>query len=197
MKIDYYYSLMSPWAYLGAPRFYALQKKYCFFINHFPLDIMRLFPLSGGLPLSKRAEQRKIYRMLELKRWQKRLKIPINYNPKFFPPSDVSRASLIILSIDDPIKQNQISLKFLSQMWQEDKDIGEEKNLRKACSDLELNFEKINEIANSKVELYESLADKAASLNIFGSPTYVLNKEIFWGQDRLDFLEESILENLS
>ena len=51
MQIDYYYSLMSPWAYFGAPRFYALQKKYNFGINHLPLDIMKLFSLSGGEPL--------------------------------------------------------------------------------------------------------------------------------------------------
>ena len=44
MKIDYYYSLMSPWAYFGAPRFYELQKKYGFIITHLPLDLMKLFP---------------------------------------------------------------------------------------------------------------------------------------------------------
>ncbi len=86
MQIDYYYSLMSPWAYFGAPRFYELQKKYEFVINHFPLDIMKLFSLSGGEPLAKRADQRKAYRMMELKRWHTKLNMPINVMPKYFPP---------------------------------------------------------------------------------------------------------------
>ena len=59
MQIDYYYTLMSPWAYFGAPRFYELQKKYKFKINHLPLDIMKLFPLSGGEPLGKKSGTKK------------------------------------------------------------------------------------------------------------------------------------------
>ena len=100
MQIDYYYSLMSPWAYFGAPRFYAMQNKYKFKINHLPLDIIKLFSLSGGEPLGKRAEQRKSYRMMELKRWRKKLNMPLNFMPKYFPPADVSKASTIILSVD-------------------------------------------------------------------------------------------------
>ena len=196
MQIDYYYSLMSPWAYFGAPRLYALQKKYNFKINHLPLDIMKLFPLSGGEPLGKRAEQRKVYRMMELKRWHKKLNMPINFTPKFFPPSNVSKASTIILSVNDQQKQNEISFSFLHQMWVEEKDVGDENNIREACNNLDLNFEELLTIANTKIELFNSLAEKAAKLNVFGSPTYVLNNEIYWGQDRLSLLEEHIQENL-
>ena len=196
MQIDYYYTLMSPWAYFGAPRFYAMQKKYKFKINHLPLDIMKLFPLSGGEPLGKRAEQRKAYRMMELKRWHKKLNMPINFMPKYFPPSDVSKASTIILSIEDQQKQNDISFSFLRQMWVEEKDVGDENNIREACNNLDLNFDQLLTVANTKIELYHSLAEKAAQLNVFGSPTYVVNKEIFWGQDRLDLLEEFVDKNL-
>ena len=196
MQIDYYYSLMSPWAYFGAPRFYELQKKYGLIINHFPLDIMKLFSLSGGEPLAKRADQRKSYRMMELKRWHKKLNMPINFIPKYFPPSDVSKASTIILSIDDPQKQNDISFLFLRQMWAEEKDVGDKKNIREACNNLNLNFDQLLIVAEAKIELYHSLAEKAAKLNVFGSPTYVVNKEIFWGQDRLNLLEEHVNKNL-
>ena len=196
MQIDYYYSLMSPWAYFGVPRLYALQKKYNFKINHLPLDIMKLFPLSGGEPLGKRAEQRKVYRMMELKRWHKKLNMPINFTPKFFPPSNVSKASTIILSVNDRQKQNEISFLLLHQMWVEEKDVGDENNIREACNNLDLNFEELLTIANTKIELFNSLAEKAAKLNVFGSPTYVLNNEIYWGQDRLSLLEEHIQENL-
>ena len=46
MEIDYYYTLMSPWAYLGAQRFYDLQNKHNFDINHYPLDISKLEKVS-------------------------------------------------------------------------------------------------------------------------------------------------------
>ena len=186
---------MSPWAYFGAPRFYELQKKYSFKINHLPLDIIKLFLLSGGVPLSKRAEQRKSYRIMELKRWHKKLNLPINFSPKYFPPSDVSRASSMILSLTDPEKQNYLSFSLLKYVWVEEKDVGDENNLREACNNLDIKFEKLMRKSDEKLKLYYSLAEKAASLNIFGSPTYVIDGAIFWGQDRLDLLEEYILEN--
>ena len=129
MKIDYYYTLMSPWTYLGTSRFYELQKKYGFLINHLPLDIIKLFSLSGGEPLGKRAQQRKCYRMMELKRWQKKLNIPINFNPKYFPPSDVIKASCMILSIKNQKNQNLLSFNLLKCVWVEEKDIGDTKTL--------------------------------------------------------------------
>ena len=195
MQIDYYYSLMSPWAYLGAPRFYELQQKYDFVINHYPLDIIKLFRLSGGMPLAKRADQRKVYRMMELKRWQKKLNLPINLTPKYFPPSDVARASCMVLSIKDPKIQNDLSFSLLQNVWVEEKDIGDQNTLIEVCNHLGLNSEEMFEQASTKEKLYHSLADEAAKLNIFGSPSYVLKEEVFWGQDRLDLLEEIIVKS--
>ena len=149
---------MSPWAYFGAPRFYALQKKYSFIINHFPLDIMKLFPLSGGEPLAKRADQRKAYRMMELKRWQKRLNMPINLTPKYFPPTDVARASAMILSLKDAEQQNNLSFSLLKYVWVEEKDIGDESNLREVCDYLKLNFDQLMKESDEKMEFYHLLA---------------------------------------
>ena len=63
-------------------------------------------------------------------------------------------------------------------------------------NDLNLDFEKLMKKSNEKIEFYNSLAEKAAKINVFGYPTYVIEGEIFWGQDRLDLLEEYIQENL-
>jgi len=194
MQIDYYYTLMSPWAYLGVQRFYNLQKKYDFVIKHYPLDILKLFSLSGGLPLAKRSEQRKVYRMKELQRWQKKLKLPLNFTPKYFPPSDVEKASCMVLSIKDSNIQNLLSLNLLKCVWVIEEDIGDIKTLLKVCKNLKLNDDKILEESKKFRNFYNSLADLAAKNNVFGSPSYVLNNEVFWGQDRLNLLEEKILE---
>ena len=196
MQIDYYYTLMSPWAYLGAPRFYDLQKKYSFIINHLPLDILKLFLLSGGEPLAKRAVQRKAYRMMELKRWKKKLNMEIVLSPKFFPPSDIVKASTMIMSIEDQHKQNEFSFLLLKQMWVDEKDVGEDKNIKQICDSLDLDFISLNEKAHNKIDFFNSLHEKAAKSNVFGSPTYVVDNEVFWGQDRLELLEEYIQNNL-
>jgi len=194
MQVDYYYTLMSPWAYFGAARFYDLQKKYKFKINHQPLDIIELFSLSGGLPLAKRSEQRKIYRIMEINRWSKKLNIPINVSPKYFPPPNVSKASAMILAIEDQQKQNNFSFECLKYIWVNEKDISDDKNLLDICSNLNINFEKLLKNIDTKTELYESIAGLASKKNVFGSPTYVIGKEIFWGQDRLDLFEEYIIK---
>ena len=195
MQVDYYYSLMSPWAYFGAPRLYKLQDKYGLKINHYPLDILKLFTLSGGIPLAKRADQRKLYRMMELKRWQKKLNLPINFMPKYFPPSDVSKASCIILSIKDPKIQNDLSFSLLQYVWVKEEDIGDQNTLIQVCKNLNLNSGDIFEQALASNKLYHSLAVEASNRNVFGSPSYVLNEEVFWGQDRLDLLEEAVVKN--
>ena len=196
MQIDYYYSLMSPWTYLGAERFYELQNKYNFKINHYPLDILKLFSLSGGQPLTKRADQRKAYRMMELRRWQEKLNLLINFKPKYFPPSDVVKASCIILSVEDQNVQNLISLNLLKCVWVEEKDISDIDTLTEVCNKMGLNIDETLKHLKMHEQLYYSLAVKAARSNVFGSPSYVLNDEVFWGQDRLDLLEERILENI-
>ena len=196
MQIDYYYTLMSPWAYLGAQRFYDLQNKYSFEINHYPLDISKLFSLTGGIPLRKRSEQRKAVRMMELRRWKKKLKLPLNFNPKYFPLPDTEKASCMVLSIQDSKIQNSLSLNLLKCVWVEDKDIGDINTLIEICDNLGLNGNELLEQSQNCETMYHSLADTAAKCNVFGSPSYVLNDEVFWGQDRLDLLEEKILENI-
>ena len=187
---------MSPWAYLGAQRFYDLQNKYNFKINHYPLDMLKLFSLTGGLPLGKRSEQRKAYRIMELQRWKKKLNLSINFVPKYFPPSDVVKASCMILSIRDQNMQNLLSLYLLKCVWTDDKDVGEINTLLEVCKNLRLNGDELLEKSKKFENTYYSLADTAAKRNVFGSPSYVLNDEVFWGQDRLDLLEEKILENI-
>ena len=147
------------------------------------------------MSLAKRADQRKVYRMMELKRWRKKLNLQINLTPKYFPPSDVSRASSMVLSIKDPNIQNDLSFSLLESVWVKEKDIGDENTLIEVCKNLDLNSEEIFKKSVTSEKLFYKLADEAAKRNVFGSPSYVLNEEVFWGQDRLDLLEEFIVNN--
>src|SRR3546814_16986306 len=86
--IDDYFTPVSPWAYLGAPRFNAMVEKYGAVVQVMPVDLGRVFSVSGGLPMAKRAPQRQAYRMMELKRWREFLGMPLNLQPK-----EIGRAS--------------------------------------------------------------------------------------------------------
>src|SRR4051812_45757430 len=93
---DYFFSPQSPWTYLGHSRFVALAKQYGVQIEVKPVDLGRVFSVSGGLPLAKRPPQRQAYRLIELKRWSEFLQIPMNVQPKFFPVSGDPAGKLII-----------------------------------------------------------------------------------------------------
>ena len=91
--------------------------------------------------------------------------------------------------------QNDLSFSLLICVWVKEKDIGDQSTLIEVCKTLNLKSETMFKQALASEKLYHSLADKAANRNVFGSPSYVLNKEVFWGQDRLDFLEQAIAKN--
>ena len=83
--IRYYMAPQSPWTWLGHDRLIAIAKRHGAEIDLRPADLNRVFPVSGGLPLAKRAPQRQAYRLVELARWSKFLGVPLNLHPKFFP----------------------------------------------------------------------------------------------------------------
>jgi len=97
VTIDYYFSPHSPWTYLGHDRFAALAKQHGARINVLPVDLGgKVFPVSGGLPLAKRAPQRQAYRLVELRRFSEHHGVPLNLQPKYFPVASDDAAKLII-----------------------------------------------------------------------------------------------------
>src|SRR5438309_6200492 len=94
--IDYYFAPQSPWTYLGHARFAAMAKAAGATVRMLPSDLGRIFPVSGGLPLAKRAPQRQAYRLIELRRFADHLGLPINLHPAFFPVAADDAARLIV-----------------------------------------------------------------------------------------------------
>ena len=71
--VDYFFAPHSPWTYLGHARFVQVARDAGAQVNAKPMDLARVFPVSGGLPLAKRAPQRQAYRLVELKRFSQHL----------------------------------------------------------------------------------------------------------------------------
>ena len=195
MKIEYFYSASSPFAYLGSVRFQSIAKKYNAKIVEKPCDLGGgIFPKTGGLPLPQRSPQRQKYRLDELKRWSEFLNIKINLKPKFFPPKDVHLPSKYIIAANLLGAQIVFGHKILEQLWSEEKDISDEKNIEHISNLFKLNFKVLSDLAKSdKVsKIYQDNTEEAVIKNVFGAPSYIYNNELFWGQDRLDFLERAL-----
>ena len=76
--IEYYFSLVSPWIYLGHTRLIEIAGRTGASISYRPVKLGKVFPATGGLPLGQRSQQRQDYRLIELERWGKTLNLPIN-----------------------------------------------------------------------------------------------------------------------
>src|SRR6187402_2441152 len=84
-SIDYYFSLPSPWAYIGHNLFRNVVSTYDLKVNYKPVFLGELFAETGGLPLGKRHPARQRYRMVELQRWRDKRGLDFHLQPKHWP----------------------------------------------------------------------------------------------------------------
>jgi 2-hydroxychromene-2-carboxylate isomerase len=194
--VDYYFSPMSPWTYLGHARFADMAKRYGAVIRVKPTDFGKVFPVSGGLPLAKRAPQRQAYRMLELKRFRDHLKLPLNLQPKFFPvPVDLAAQFIVAAGrAGGSDAAMRLAGAVLRACWAEECNLGDIDTLIAICKEQGMDAVALAAAAQSdavKAE-YEGYTEEAVARNVFGAPSYVIDGEIFWGQDRLEFVERAL-----
>jgi 2-hydroxychromene-2-carboxylate isomerase len=193
-SIDYFYTHASPWTYLGSVRIHEIAKAAGATINHRPVNLGKIFPLSGGLPLGKRAEQRKRYRMFELKRWRDHLGVEITLEPAFFPVNDTNANRMVIAADKQGLETGKLSNALLRAVWVEEKNIADE-TVVTAIADAQ-GMDGAALLAASKADeiraAYDAYTQEGIERQIFGAPTYIYKDEPFWGQDRMDFVERAL-----
>lgn len=189
--VDYYFVPQSPWTYLGHERFAALLRDTGTAARVRPMDLGKIFPLSGGLPLQKRAPQRQAYRLLELRRFSEALDIPIHPEPRFFPVAGDPAARLItaVVQHDGDEAAMRLTGAVLAAVWAQERDIADDGTLAALLAETGLDAARLAQSRQPEVQArYDENTQAAIDLQVFGAPTYVIDGELFWGQDRLDFV---------
>ncbi len=196
--IDYYFSPPSPWTYLGHARFTDMARRAGASIRLLPADFGKVFAVSGGLPLGQRAPQRQAYRLVELARFSQHLHVPMNLKPRFFPVAGDDAARLII-SVDqhDGVEAAmRLSGAIFEAVWRDERNIADAAVLAELLSEQGLSAQRQQQAGSAEVtQRYEANTQQAIDKSVFGAPTYVVDGEIFWGQDRLDFVERKLMSN--
>lgn len=190
--VDYYHFLISPWSYLAIARFNDLKARSGITVNYLPIDVPSTFATMGGTPLASRHPSRLRYRMDELKRWSDHLDIPINLRPAFFPADQTMAACMVYAT--GGTGAGLLSDAILTAVWRDEKNIADADTLVAIAEDCSLDGKALLDAAGSDA-MKSKLMDttRAAHDNdVFGSPTYVVDGELFWGQDRLEFLERAL-----
>jgi 2-hydroxychromene-2-carboxylate isomerase len=196
--VDYYFAPPSPWTYLGHARLAEILRQRSCAVRVMPVDLGgKVFPISGGLPLGQRAPQRQAYRLVELKRFSQYLNAPLNLKPTYFPVAgdDSSRLIIAVEQLHGVDAAMRITGAVLAACWAQERNIADPKVLAELLNEQGLDaacLEKAN--SQSVQETYERYTEQAIAAGVFGAPSYVVDGEIFWGQDRLDFLDRRLAQ---
>ena len=186
--VDYFFTPQSPWAYLGHARFVELLRASRRAVRVLPVDYGRIFPLSGGLPLGQRAPQRQAYRLQELARWKAFLGVPLNTHPRYFP-ADATLAACVIAAAPADARL-ALAGDFMRAVWVEEANIADPATV--AAIAARHGIADAAAAAARGRPVYEANTQEAVARQVFGAPTYAYGDELFWGQDRLDFLDRAL-----
>lgn len=190
--IDYYHFLISPWSYLAIGRFNDLKARTGIEVNYLPIDVASTFNEMGGVPLARRHPSRQSYRMDELKRWSAWLQVPMNLTPAYFP-ADQTLAACMVHACSGK-EAAALSDALLTAVWRDEKNIADRDTLIDIAGHCSIDGAAL--LATADTDAMRSrlmdVTTAAHDKSVFGSPTYIVDGELFWGQDRLEFLERFI-----
>lgn len=196
LVIDYYLAPQSPWTYFGHARLLQMAKQAGATVRIMPVDLGgQIFPSTGGLPVGQRPPQRQAYRLVELQRFSHFLQMPFNLKPKFFPVAGDDAARLIIAvdqhdGVDAAMK---VCGAVLAAVWVQERDIADASVLQAILQEQDIAADRWQAaLASAAQDAYMAYTRKAMDAGVFGAPSYVVDGEIFWGQDRLDFLQRRL-----
>jgi 2-hydroxychromene-2-carboxylate isomerase len=200
VEVSCYYSLSSPWAYFGGPRLYDIVRKHGAKLVLKPFDFQEVVPRTGGIPLRTRPEPRRTYHALELDRWRKHLSMPLMLEPKYYPkdglPLGWNKAPgwMVIAAQEHGLDAPRLSQALLRALWAEERNTADPKERIAIANENGLPGAELQaEETSDRVQaLYRHYSAEAEKLGVFGAPTYVLDGERFWGQDRLSFLDHGL-----
>jgi len=200
IEVSCFYSLSSPWAYFAGPKQQDIVRRHRVKLLLRPFDFQEVVPRTGGVPLRTRPEPRRTYHALELDRWRKYLGMQLQLTPKHYPadgkPAGWNKPPgwMVIAAQERGLDAQRLSHALLRALWAEERDTSDRKVRVAIADENELPGEELAaaELSAPVQALYKAYSDEAERLGVFGAPTYVLDGERFWGQDRLDFLDRAL-----
>jgi len=193
--IDYFLFPLSPFTYFAGNKLEEIAAKHGATVTYKPFGLLRVFAATGTLPPKDRHPSRQVYRTQELARIAKMVNMPINLKPAHWPTNPVPSMSAIIAAQSaGGGNLGGLVQDILRACWADEKDIAEDAVVKAA---LEANgFDP--SLADSGMltgsETVERNTNEALERNVFGAPSYVVGEEVFWGQDRLTYLDAYLAE---
>jgi 2-hydroxychromene-2-carboxylate isomerase len=193
-SLDCFFTLSSPWSYLGHDLMRQIADRHGVKVNYRPMPIFDVFDQTGSLPLPKRPPARQRYRFVEMQRWREKRGLPLNLKPAFFPfNADPSNRAVIALEMAGQDPHLFAALAYESA-WVGERNLADEAVIAGLLAEAGYDAAAILAAAGSDAvkAAYAKNGDDAVAADVFGAPGYVLDGEVFWGQDRLELLDDAL-----
>jgi 2-hydroxychromene-2-carboxylate isomerase len=193
-SIDYYFSVNSVFAYLGSQELERLSLYYRADVRVKPVLLDTVFERTGGLPLKQRSAERQAYRFIEMRRWRDRRGMRLVMEPPYFPVNEEPASHIILASLWIGRRPLRLAHAIMRALWSEERNIADSPTLLEIAQ--RNREDALGLVAKARdPAMHEQLlanTEEAVRIGCFGSPWYVFNGEPFFGQDRLEFLEQRL-----
>lgn len=194
--IEYFYSTHSAFAYLGAPRLMEICRDYDCTLIHRPINLSPVVEYAGGLPFAQRTQAHVDYFFgREIERWAAFRGLPIiNHRPTHHDNALNLSSGMLIAAEQQGHSINHLSFALLRAHWRDDINLADQSALAAVASETGLDPVPLFDRALSKdvQQVFENNTKIAMDRQIFGSPTYFLDGDMFYGQDRLELLAHAL-----
>jgi 2-hydroxychromene-2-carboxylate isomerase len=186
-NIDFYFSIGSTYTYLTVTRILDVENKYQVKFNWKPFSVRAIMKEMNNIPFPKEKMNKVNYMWRDIERRAERYgffaKTPVPY-----PLSEFDLANQIaILGLEKDWGIDYIRLTY-KKWFQEGKEPAIESSISEVCNELKLNKDQIiSDALNKEIQdKYEANTNSARENKIFGSPSFIVKNEVFWGDDRME-----------
>ncbi len=189
--IDFYFDFSSPYAYIGYKEIKKLEKKNPFKIKFMPIFLGGLHNAAGITPAAFIKLKSK-YMIEDTKLVSKKKNISFHFN-SYFPIKTINFMRGVLIAEKDNSEKNFIE-KIFNAIWMDGLNMNDPIVINKVLKNIDLNPEIfLKKVSDQKVkDKLRKLTDDALKKKIFGVPAFVVNKKMFWGQDRLSYAIDEI-----
>lgn len=194
-QIDYYMIPISPFTYLAGTRLEEVAAKHGATINYKPFGLLKVFELQGTPMVPDRHPSRIAYRAQEIVRIGKMNKMPVNLKPAHWPTNPLpSSAAIIAAQEAGGGDVGGLAHAFCKACWADERDIAQDDVVMELLEAHGFDPKLASEGMLSGSEAFQRNTQDAVNAGVFGAPTYVVGDQIFWGQDRLNYLDAHLAE---
>ncbi|MEM9633151.1 MAG: 2-hydroxychromene-2-carboxylate isomerase [Pseudomonadota bacterium] len=196
--IEYVYSAHSAFAYVGSRELMKICADHNATLIHRPILLSPVIEAQGGLPFRRRTQKHVDYFFgREIERWSEFRSVPIMCKRPTHHDADYSLASGMIIALGETgARTDAMAHGLLEAHWRNDADLSDRATLAVIATELGHDAAALLEKAAS-IEVQHKLqenTDWARDREVFGSPTYIVDGDPFYGQDRLDLVKRALVQ---